>query len=138
MRASFRPVHSQVRQTFLSFSPYIFYRPPAYRLHYPPPDAFRLCFIYKTNTVTLCRLHRTSEHLPFEQSQSEYQGRHFRTLLRHSTCRIISSPSYIIFILLFLFNLCLTFSVRNVSYDNQYDVMLLTFSDNLYLYPFYL
>lgn len=43
-------------------------------------------------TVTLCRLYRASEHLPFEQSQSEDQWERFGALLRHSTPRIISSP----------------------------------------------
>ena len=37
----FRPVHSQISQTFLSFSPYAFYRPPTYRIHHSPLNSFR-------------------------------------------------------------------------------------------------
>ena len=36
----FRSVHSQVRQPFRAFSPWVFYRPPAYRQHHPPLDSF--------------------------------------------------------------------------------------------------
>ena len=54
---------------------------------------------------------------------SEYQGRHFRTLLHHSTYRIISSMK-LSFAAPFNPRIVtasrLTFSVRNVSHDNQY------------------
>ncbi|MEE1234019.1 MAG: hypothetical protein U0L16_12290 [Phocaeicola sp.] len=52
-------------------------------------------------TVTLCRLHRASEHLPFEQSQPEYQWERFRALHHHSTPWIISSPKICMLYLLF-------------------------------------
>lgn len=59
----FRPVHSQVRQAFLPFSPYIFCRPPAYRSQPPPLETFRLRCITAAITVTLCRLHRASDRI---------------------------------------------------------------------------
>ena len=40
IRRTYRPVHSQVRQ-LLTFSPWVFYRPPACRQHHPPLDSFR-------------------------------------------------------------------------------------------------
>ena len=39
--SNYRPVHSQLRQTFPSFLPYAFYRPPAYRIRRPPLSSFR-------------------------------------------------------------------------------------------------
>lgn len=42
MRRFSGPVPSQVRQSFQTFSPWTFYRPPAYRRHYPPLDSFRV------------------------------------------------------------------------------------------------
>lgn len=39
------------------------------------------------------RLHRAYEHLAFDKSRSEYQGRRFKALPSHSTYRIISSPN---------------------------------------------
>lgn len=52
----YRPLLSQVCQTvLLPFSPYLFYRPPTYRIHRPPLDRFRFDFQI---TVSLSRLHR--------------------------------------------------------------------------------
>ena len=59
----FRPLHSQVRQVSLPFSPYIFCRPPAYRSQPPPLETFRLRCITAAITVTLCRLHRASDRI---------------------------------------------------------------------------
>ena len=56
------------------------------------PTSGLLSVMASHTTVTLCRLYRASDHLPFEQSQSEYQWERFGALLRHSTPRIISSP----------------------------------------------
>lgn len=39
--SNYRPVHSQLRQTFPSFLPYTFYRPPTYRIRRPPLSSFR-------------------------------------------------------------------------------------------------
>lgn len=39
--SNYRPVHSQLRQTFPSFLPYTFYRPPTYRIRRPPLGSFR-------------------------------------------------------------------------------------------------
>lgn len=39
--SNFRPVHSQFRQTFPSFLPYTFYRPPTYGIHHSPLNSFR-------------------------------------------------------------------------------------------------
>jgi len=85
---SFRPVPSQVRQSSRTFSPWVFYRPPAYRQH------FYLSRLSSALPVraTLCRLHRASDASAFAYiRQSEYQGRRFGALLLHSTYRIISS-----------------------------------------------
>lgn len=42
MRRFSGPVPSQVRQSFQTFSPWAFYRPPAYRRRHPPLDSFRV------------------------------------------------------------------------------------------------
>jgi len=44
MCQKYRPLHSQVRQTFPSFSPYAFYRPPTYGIHHSPLNSFRFAF----------------------------------------------------------------------------------------------
>lgn len=52
---------------------------------------FRSIFL----SVWVCfrRLHRAYEHLAFDRSRSEYQGRRFEALPSHSTCWTISSPN---------------------------------------------
>lgn len=44
MQFCYRPVHSQLCQTFPSFSPYALYRPPTYKIHYSPLNSFRSAF----------------------------------------------------------------------------------------------
>ena len=44
MQYAYRPVHSQLCQTFSSFSPYTFCRPPTYRIHRSPLNSFRFAF----------------------------------------------------------------------------------------------
>ncbi|HEZ7987437.1 MAG TPA: hypothetical protein RWO09_10990 [Ruminococcus sp.] len=63
MQSNSRPVHSQVRQLFPTFSPYISYRPPTYGIHHSPLNSFRIRF--RRFTVSLSRLHRASDKISF-------------------------------------------------------------------------
>ena len=45
IQSKFRPVHSQISQTFPSFSPYTFYRPPTYGIHNSPLNSFRFTLV---------------------------------------------------------------------------------------------
>lgn len=72
----FRPVHSQIRQTFLSFSPYIFYRPPTYRIHRSPLNSFRIHI--SRFTVSLSRLHRASDKIGFPIMPVGVSGKAFQ------------------------------------------------------------
>ena len=103
----FRPVHSEIRQwiRFSTYSPWAFYRPPAYRWHHPPLDRFR-DMLSQSHTATLCRLYRASDLSAFAYiCQPEYQGRRFRALPHHSTYWITSSPNVELFVLLLVPNL---------------------------------
>lgn len=90
---SFRPLHSQVRQCFCTFSPYIFYGFPTYRLYHPPLDNFR-SRILSYFTITLSRLHRASYvMLLHTNSHVGVLELCFKALPYHSTYQIISSPN---------------------------------------------
>ena len=78
----------EFRQTSLSFSPWVSYRPPAYRMHRPPLDSFR-----QLNLLRHLSAGFTGLHTEFGLCMPEYQGRRFRALLLHSTSRIISSQN---------------------------------------------
>ena len=72
---AYRPVHSQVRQIFLSFSPYAFYRPPTYRIHHSPLNSFRSAFaIYGISQPTL----PSFWHNRFPQNANRNLGEAFR------------------------------------------------------------
>ena len=57
----FKPVHSEICQwiRFSTYSPWAFYRPPAYRPHILPPEYFRE--VQALPTVAVCRLQRASD-----------------------------------------------------------------------------
>ena len=67
MQSRYRPVHSQVRQIILSFSPYTFsrfrVRPPTYQIHNSPLNRFRTGLL--RFTVSFSRLHRASDRSRF-------------------------------------------------------------------------
>ena len=122
MQPSFRPVSSQIRQIFLSFSPYtfshrhycnIYDRLPAYQIHTPPLRHFRIERIQFT--VSFSRLYRASDKsgfplMPVGVSERAFQG---VTLSFHSSKYQFSwlfKPQG-------FWNQCRIFSIRNVSHS---------------------
>ena len=63
----FRPVHSEIRQwiRFSTYSPWAFYRPPAYRQHRPPLDSFPQHDLFGLLSADFNEL-QTFEILPFQ------------------------------------------------------------------------
>ena len=63
----FRPVHSEIRQwiRFSTYSPWAFYRPPAYRQHHPPLDSFPQHNLFGLLSADFNEL-QTFEILPFQ------------------------------------------------------------------------
>ena len=63
----FRPVHSEIRQwiRFSTYSPWAFYRPPAYRQHRPPLGSFPQHNLFGLLSADFNEL-QTLEILPFQ------------------------------------------------------------------------
>ena len=120
MQSRYRPVHSQVRQIILSFSPYTFsrfrVRPPTYQIHNSPLNRFRTGLL--RFTVSFSRLPRASDRSRFRFPPVGVSGGAFQGVTQsfHSSKYQFSSS----FRLLQPLSLCRIFSIRNVSHNTSH------------------
>ena len=118
MQWTYRPVHSQICQTFPSFSPYALYRPPTYRIHRPPLNSFRFAFTnYGISQPTSPNFWQNQFLNLANRSIRGSVSRRYPFIPLLGLSVLWNWPYKLLSILYFYFTASrLTFSVRNVSH----------------------
>ena len=119
MQQFYRPVHSQLCQTFPSFSPYALYRPPTYRIHRSPLSGFRsVCTDYGISQPTSPSFWQNQFLNLANRSIRGSVSRRYSLIPLLGLSVLWNWPYKLLSILYFYFTASrLTFSVRNVSHN---------------------